>query len=113
MTDIFLGPKRYVQRPGALADAGAELKAFGRRPMILADDLVDAILRPVLENTLPAAGLTPAPGADSAWSAAWARSSGWPAIGRAERGGRHRRGRAGARPSTRPGRSPGGSIFPW
>ena len=39
MTDIFLGPKRYVQRSGVLADAGAELKAFGRRPMILADDL--------------------------------------------------------------------------
>ena len=52
MTDIFLGPKRYVQRPGALADAGAELKAFGRRPMILGDDLVLSILRPVLENDL-------------------------------------------------------------
>lgn len=59
MTDIFLGPKRYVQRPGALAEAGAELKAFGRRPMILADELVGAILRPVLERTLPSAGLTP------------------------------------------------------
>jgi len=30
MTDIFLGPKRYVQRPGAMADAGAELNAFVR-----------------------------------------------------------------------------------
>ncbi len=46
MIDIFLGPKRYVQRPGALADAGTELKAFGRRPMILADALVGSILRP-------------------------------------------------------------------
>jgi glycerol dehydrogenase len=59
MTDIFLGPKRYVQRPGALGEAGAELKAFGRRPMILADELVDSILRPALERTLPSAGLTP------------------------------------------------------
>jgi glycerol dehydrogenase len=59
MTDIFLGPKRYVQRPGALADAGAELKAFGRRPLILTDDIVGAILRPLLEESLRAADLTP------------------------------------------------------
>jgi glycerol dehydrogenase len=59
MTDIFLGPKRYVQRPGALADAGAELKVFGRRPLILADDIVRAILRPALADALPAAGLAP------------------------------------------------------
>ena len=58
MTDIFLGPKRYVQRPGALAGAGAELKAFGRRPMILGDDLVFSILRPVLENDLRSNGLS-------------------------------------------------------
>jgi glycerol dehydrogenase len=58
MTDIFLGPKRYVQSPGALAGAGAELKAFGRRPMILGDDLVLSILRPVLENDLRSTGLS-------------------------------------------------------
>jgi glycerol dehydrogenase len=58
MTDIFLGPKRYVQRPGALADAGAELKAFGRRPMILGDELVLSILRPDLEKNLRSAGLS-------------------------------------------------------
>lgn len=57
MTDIFLGPKRYVQRPGALAGAAQELKAFGRRPMILADDTVGEILRPALEEPLRAAGL--------------------------------------------------------
>jgi len=59
MTDIFLGPKRYVQRPGALAEAGEEMKAFGRRPLILADDIVRTILRPVLAEVLPAAGLDP------------------------------------------------------
>jgi len=58
MTDIFLGPKRYVQRPGALAAAGAELKAFGRHPMILGDELVLYILRPVLEKNLRSAGLS-------------------------------------------------------
>ena len=59
MTDLFLGPKRYVQRPGALAEAAAGIRVFGRRPLILADELVHSILHPVLENTLPAAGLTP------------------------------------------------------
>ena len=58
MTDIFLGPKRYVQRPGALAEAGTELKAFGHRPMILGDELVLSILRPVLESALRSAGLS-------------------------------------------------------
>jgi glycerol dehydrogenase len=59
MTDIFLGPKRYVQRPGALAEAGLQLKAFGCRPMILGDEIVLAIVRPVLERQLPSAGLFP------------------------------------------------------
>jgi glycerol dehydrogenase len=58
MTDIFLGPKRYVQRSGVLAEAGAQLKPFGRRPMILADDLVRSILCPTLETTLLSAGLS-------------------------------------------------------
>jgi glycerol dehydrogenase len=59
MTDIFLGPKRYVQRPGALAEAGAHLKTFGHRPMVLGDELVLSIVRPTLELHLPAAGLSP------------------------------------------------------
>lgn len=59
MTDLFLGPKRYVQRPGALAEAGSLLKPFGRRPMILGDETVLAIVRPDLEKDLPTAGLDP------------------------------------------------------
>lgn len=58
MTDLFSGPKRYVQRPGALAEAGIWLKAFGRRPMVLGDALVLALVRPALEQNLPAAGLS-------------------------------------------------------
>jgi hypothetical protein len=30
MAIFFLGPKRYAQRPGVLAEAGVELKTFGR-----------------------------------------------------------------------------------
>ena len=59
MTDIYLGPKRYVQLPGALTDAGSQLKGFGRRPMILSDELVRSILRPLLEEPLQSAGLAP------------------------------------------------------
>jgi glycerol dehydrogenase len=59
MTDIFLGPKRYIQRPGVLAEAGTLLKAFGHRPMILGDELVLSIVRPTLDLHLPAAGLSP------------------------------------------------------
>jgi len=59
MTDIFLGPKRYIQRSGLLAEAGSLLRAFGRRPMFLCDELVLSILRPRLEDPLLSAGLTP------------------------------------------------------
>ena len=59
MTDLYLGPKRYVQRPGALADAASELRAFGRQPLILADDRVLSIVRPVLDPTLRSAGAAP------------------------------------------------------
>lgn len=59
MIDLFVGPKRYIQRPGALDEAAEHLKPLGRRPMILADDTVMAIVRPRLEPTLAAAGLEP------------------------------------------------------
>jgi glycerol dehydrogenase-like iron-containing ADH family enzyme len=59
MTDVFLGPKRYVQRPGVLAEVGSWLKPFGRRPMVLGDELVLAIVRPLLERGLRAAGMSP------------------------------------------------------
>jgi glycerol dehydrogenase len=59
MIDLYLGPKRYVQCPGALAEAGAYLRGFGRRPMILCDELVRSILRPLLEEPLQSAGLAP------------------------------------------------------
>ncbi len=55
--DIFLGPKQYVQREGVLAEAENHLKVFGRRPLILADELVLGIVRPILERRLQDAGL--------------------------------------------------------
>jgi glycerol dehydrogenase len=59
MISIFLGPKQYVQKEGALEEAGKALAAFGRRPLILADSVVSAIIRTTLEKQLPAAGLSP------------------------------------------------------
>ncbi|MCU0564768.1 MAG: iron-containing alcohol dehydrogenase [Desulfobacterales bacterium] len=60
MTDIFLGPKRYVQKPGALDEAARHLAPLGRRPAVLADERVMGIVRPRLESPLAAAGLEPA-----------------------------------------------------
>jgi glycerol dehydrogenase len=57
--DIFLGPKQYIQREGLLGESGNYLKPFGRRPMVLGDELVFSIIRPTLEDRLKSAGLSP------------------------------------------------------
>ncbi len=59
MIDVYVGPRQYVQREGVLGEAGNYLKAFGRRPLILGDELVLSIVRPTLEERLAAAGLSP------------------------------------------------------
>ena len=59
MIDIFVGCRQYIQREGVLAEAGNFLKAFGRRPLVLGDELVLSIVRPTLEDRLRAAGLSP------------------------------------------------------
>ena len=59
MIDIFLGPKQYIQKEGLLAEAGNYLKPFGRRPLVLGDELVFSIIRPTLEDRLRSAGLSP------------------------------------------------------
>jgi len=59
MIDIFLGPKQYIQREGVLSEAAKYLKPFGKRPLILGDDLVLSIVRPLLEDQLRQAGFSP------------------------------------------------------
>ncbi len=59
MIDIFLGPKQYIQRAGIIKEAAEYLAVFGRRPLILADDLVMALIRPELEPQMAKAGLVP------------------------------------------------------
>jgi glycerol dehydrogenase len=59
MIDIFLGPKQYIQREGILGEAGNYSKVFGRRPLVLGDELVLSIVRPTLEDRLDNAGLSP------------------------------------------------------
>jgi len=60
MIDIFLGPRRYVQKEGILAEAANYFQPFGRHPMIVGDDLVLSIVRPILEDRLSGAGFSPA-----------------------------------------------------
>jgi len=60
MMDIFLGPRRYVQKEGVLSEAADYFQPFGRRPMVLGDDLVLSIVRPILEERLSGAGFSPA-----------------------------------------------------
>ena len=60
MIDIFLGPKQYIQREGLLREAANYLRPFGKRPLILVDSLVLSIVRPLLEDQLVKAGLSPA-----------------------------------------------------
>jgi glycerol dehydrogenase len=52
MTDILLSPKRYVQGEGILKKVQDYLKPFGRRPLILSDELVFSIVRPEMEYQL-------------------------------------------------------------
>lgn len=59
MIDIFLGPKQYIQRPGIIKEAGDYLTAFGRRPLILGDELVLSLIRPELEPQMKRSGLAP------------------------------------------------------
>ena len=57
MTDIFLAPRRYIQREGILEEAGKFVENFGKRPLVLGDELVFSIIRPVLEVRFAQAGL--------------------------------------------------------
>jgi glycerol dehydrogenase len=59
MIDIYLGPKQYIQREGLIGEAAKFLKPFGKRPLILADDLVLGIVRPLLEDQLVRSGFSP------------------------------------------------------
>lgn len=59
MIDIFVGPKRYIQRPGIIKEAGSYLAPFGQRPLILGDELVLSLIRPLLEPQMALVGLHP------------------------------------------------------
>jgi len=57
--DIFLAPKQYIQKEDVLEEAGARVKIYGKRPMILADERVLSIVRQRLETSLLKEGLCP------------------------------------------------------
>jgi len=57
MTDIYLAPRHYIQREGVLEEAGKLVKDFGGRPLVLGDELVFSIIRPVLEDRFAQSGM--------------------------------------------------------
>jgi glycerol dehydrogenase-like iron-containing ADH family enzyme len=59
MIDIFPAPKRYVQKPGLLDEIGAFLPELGRRPLVLADETVHAIIAPYFEPCRFPSGFSP------------------------------------------------------
>jgi glycerol dehydrogenase len=59
MTDIFLSPTRYVQKPGLLDELGSRLPEFGRRPLVLADETVRAIIAPYFDRGRLPSDLSP------------------------------------------------------
>ena len=52
MLRAFGSPGRYVQGAGALAQLGALAGEHGRRPFVVADDVVLGLLRPGIEASL-------------------------------------------------------------
>ncbi len=59
MADLYLSPQHYRQQEGILIEAGPACKGFGRRPLVLGDSIVLAMIRPGLEAQFTAAGLSP------------------------------------------------------
>ena len=59
MGDLYLSPQHYRQQGGILNEAGTACKEFGRRPLVLGDAVVLAMIRPALEAQFAAAGLSP------------------------------------------------------
>ena len=59
MIDVSLVPKQYIQREGILAEAGTYLESICKRPLVLSDDLVFSIARPILEDAVRASGMEP------------------------------------------------------
>src|SRR3972149_5137033 len=57
MSVIFLAPARYIQGEGIREEAGNYVKNIGTRPLVLGDELVFSIIRPVLESRFDRAGL--------------------------------------------------------
>jgi glycerol dehydrogenase len=59
--DLVVGPGRYVQAPGALADVGRLARPFGTRALLVTDAVVDQRLGGPLADVCGGAGITLVP----------------------------------------------------
>jgi glycerol dehydrogenase len=57
MNKVLIAPRRYVQGPNVLKEAGSLISAIGKKPMILWDAQVKGIVGDTLLTSLKAAGL--------------------------------------------------------
>jgi glycerol dehydrogenase len=57
MKNVFIAPRRYVQGRGVLKDAGALLKAIGKKPLLLWDAQVKRIVGTTLLASMKEAGV--------------------------------------------------------
>lgn len=53
----MISPGRYVQGRGALESLGSHVAALGKRPLVLADDIVRGLTEPTITESFGAAGL--------------------------------------------------------
>ncbi len=59
MHSVLIGPRKYVQGRGALADAGMYLKVLGKRPVLLWDETVRGIIGATVLESLERAQMEP------------------------------------------------------
>ena len=59
MESIFAGPSKYIQGRGLIYRLGDYFKEYGRKCLILADDLVLHIIGNPLETSLAKSGIIP------------------------------------------------------
>lgn len=53
---VFISPGKYIQGAGALKELGKHIKELGRKPLIIADEVVWGITGDVIKQSLSAEG---------------------------------------------------------
>ena len=58
MKTVLIGPRKYVQGRGVLAELGDYLKLLGAKPLVLWDPCVKGIVGPTVSDRLQRSALT-------------------------------------------------------